>query len=51
VQELLNHLTAATPAVTANNAGCVSMVGPTMDVLADSLTAMRHLIDRWLAEV
>jgi len=50
-QELLNHLHAATLAVTANETGSVGMGGPTRDVLEESLAAMRNLVDRWLAEV
>jgi hypothetical protein len=49
-QELLNQLHAATLAVTATKTGSVGMGGPTMGVLEESLTAMRNLIDRWLAE-
>ena len=49
-RELLTHLHAAALALTANRTASVSMGGPTTGVLAESLTAMRTLIDRWLAE-
>jgi hypothetical protein len=50
-QELLNHLHTATLAVAAIKSGTVSIGGATAAVLDQSLTAMRNLIDRWLAEV
>jgi hypothetical protein len=50
-QELLNHLRAATLAVTAIKTGSVGTCGPTTAVLDGSLTTMRNLIGRWLAEV
>ena len=49
-QELLNHLHKATLAVAAIKTGTVSSDGPTTGVLDQSLTAMRNLIDRLLAE-
>jgi hypothetical protein len=49
-QELLNHLHTATLAVTAIKTGTVSTGGATAAVLDQSLTAMRNLIDRLLAE-
>jgi hypothetical protein len=50
-QALLNHLHAASLAVTDIKTGSVGTGGPTMSVLEDSLTAMRNLIGHWLAEV
>jgi hypothetical protein len=48
--ELRNHLHTATLAVTAIKTGTVSIGGATAAVLDQSLTAMRNLIDRLLAE-
>ena len=50
-RELLDHLHAASLAVTAIKTGSVGTGGQTMGVLEDSLTAMRSLIGHWLAEV
>jgi hypothetical protein len=49
-QDLLNQLRAATLAVTAIKTGSVGTGGPTTGVLEESLTTMRNLIGRWLAE-
>ena len=49
-QELLNHLDAASLAVTAIKTGSVGTGGQTMGLLENRLTAMRNLIGRWLAE-
>jgi hypothetical protein len=49
-QELLSHLHKAVLAVTAIKTGTVGTDGPTTGVLDQSLTAMRDLINRWLAE-
>jgi hypothetical protein len=49
-QELLTHLDTATLAVTAIKTGTDSIGGPTTGVLDQSHTAMRNLIERWLAE-
>jgi signal transduction histidine kinase len=49
--ELRNHLHTATLAVKAIKGGSVGISGATGAVLDRSLTAMRHLIDRSLAEV
>jgi hypothetical protein len=49
--ELRTHLHTATLAVTAIKTGTVSIGGATAAVLDESLTEMRNLVDRWLAEV
>ena len=49
-RELLNHLQAASLAVTVIKTGSVGTGGPTTGVLEESLTTMRNLIGRWLAE-
>jgi hypothetical protein len=49
--ELRSHLQTATLAVTAIKTGTVSVGGATAALLDESLTAMRNLIERWLAEV
>jgi hypothetical protein len=49
-QQMLKHLHTAALAVTAIKTGMVSISGATAGVLEENLTAMRNLINRWLAE-